>query len=298
MLSWDDLQYILAVRRHGSLANAAKALGLNKSTVGRRIAALEAELGVALTERGPLGYDLTSAGRTATTVAEQMERLVNELIAEVGGIDESASGTVRVTVPHWVAERLIIPSLPELRSAHPRLDVDLITTDDVLNLSRREADIAIRNQRPTQQSLSVQKVGIIAFGMYASPEYLKRHGTPHDRGDFEGHQLIAYQGAVAYVRAYRWTNSLSCPIAFRASDATSMLKAVSAGLGIGVLPSFITNGAENVVCLNEVGPPEPEVIWLVTHPDTRDIARVRVVAQWLLRLFSDHATWLAGQGNR
>jgi DNA-binding transcriptional LysR family regulator len=294
VVNWDDLRYVLAVQRHGSLARAAKALGLNKSTVSRRIATLEHELGVTLLERGPLGYDLSKPGRRATAVAEQIETLVHELLSDVGGVDRVASGLVRVTAPHWFAQRLIIPGLPTLREAHPGLNVDLVTTDEVLNIAKGEADIAIRNQRPTQNSLSVRKGGLIYFGLYASREYLASHGTPRNQNDFEGHELIAYQTAVAHVKAYRWTNDLPCPIAFRASDAESMLDAVAAGLGIGVLPCFITTKTRGIVCLEEVGPPEPEEIWLVTQAEARSVERVQVVSKWLLAQFVEHAEWLAG----
>ena len=294
MLVWDDLRYVLAVRRHGSLARAAKALGLNKSTVSRRIAAIEGELGVALLQRGPNGYEFTPAGEAATAAAEQLERVVNELAAAVGGADRTAKGTVRVTVPAWFAQYLIIPALTQFREAHPGLDLHLITTDEVVDLTRREVDIGIRNVRPTQQSLIVRKWGVIAFAMYASREYVERHGTPSDRTDFADHHLIAYRDAVAYVSAYRWTNSLSDHVSLRATDATSMLDAVAAGLGIGVLPCFLAANAEGVVCLETVGPPEPEVIWLVTHPDTLEIQRVRVVTAWLAQLFARNADALAG----
>jgi DNA-binding transcriptional LysR family regulator len=245
-------------------------------------------------ERGPLGYDLSTAGRRATAVAEQIERLAQQLLAEVGGVDRAASGLVRVTAPHWFARHLLIPALPALRADYPQLDVDFVTTDDVLNLARGEADIAIRNQRPTQESLSVRKATVIYFGMYAARDYLACHGTPRSRQDFEGHQLIAYQTAVAHVKAYRWTNDLPCAIALRASDAQSMLDAVAAGLGIGVLPCFITSETPQITCLEEVGPPEPEDIWLVTRDDARDIERVRIVADWLINVLAKHKDRLAG----
>jgi DNA-binding transcriptional LysR family regulator len=292
VLVWDDLRYILAVRRHGSLARAAKALALNKSTVSRRLAAIEEELGVALMQRGPHGYELTEAGEAATAMAERIERLVNELVAAVGGSDRTARGTVRITVPAWFAQHVLIPGLADFRATHPGLDVHLITTDEVLDLGRREADIGMRNVRPTQQSLIVRKGCDIDFAMYASREYIARHGMPRDRTDLAAHQLIAYRDAVAYVEAYRWSNELSDRVAFRASDATSMLDAVAAGLGIGVLPCFLAARAPDVVCLESVGGPQPEVIWLVTHPDTAGIERVRIVMAWLTEQLARYADTL------
>ncbi len=292
MLTWDDLRYILAVRRHGSLAAAAKALALNKSTVSRRLAALEAELGVALMQRGAHGYELTEAGTAATALAERIEGLFNELVATIGDADRAAKGTVRVTVPAWFAQHVLIPGLADFRAAHPGLDIHLITTDEVVDLGRRDVDIGMRNVRPTQQSLIVRKGGEIDFAMYASRDYIARHGAPRDRADLAHHQFIAYRDAVAYVAAYRWTNELSERVAFRATDASSMLDAVAAGLGIGVLPCFLTAHLDTLVCLDEVGPAQPELIWLVSHPDALAAERVRVVMDWLKEQFARNAATL------
>ena len=294
MLTWDDLRYLLAVSRSGSLGGAAKALGLNKSTVSRRISALEDALGVALLERTSRGYELTAAGRSATVTAERIEQLVTTLEDSVGDRDRRPAGIVRVTLPAWFAQQLIIPELPRLRESYPELDVHLVTTDEVLNLAAREADIGIRNVRPTQQSLVARRAGDIAFGMYASREYLQRHGEPAHREDFTGHQLVAYQSAVSHVQAFRWANSLTCPVALRATDATSMLDAVAAGLGIGVLPCFLADQLEGAVCLETLGGRQPEQIWLVSHPDARGIERMRVVMGWLVELFNRKAVVLSG----
>jgi len=292
VLIWDDLRFMLAVRRHGSLGRAAKALALNKSTISRRVAALEAELGVSLMQRNQQGYELTAAGEAVTQAAERMDQIANELIASVGDADRVAKGVVSVTVPAWFAQHVIIPALGDFREMHPGLDVHLMTTDDVVDLSRREVDIALRNARPTQQSLIVRKAGPIAFAMYAARDYITRLGMPTCREDLERHQLIGYRDAVAYVAAYRWTNELSHRVSFRAADATSMLEAVSTGLGIGVLPCFLTTGMTNVVCVDTIGPPEPETIWLVTHPDTVGVERVRVVDDWLVDRFVQKADFL------
>jgi DNA-binding transcriptional LysR family regulator len=294
VLGWDDLRYVLAVRRHGSLGRAARALGLNKSTISRRIAAIESELGVALLERRARGYEVTAQGEAAIAAAEQIERVVNELEGAVGDTDRTLKGTVRVTVPGWFAQYVIIPPLAQFRESHPGLDVHLVTTDEVLDLGQREVDIGLRNKRPTQRSLMVRKAGIVAFGLYASRKYLALHGTPNDREDLAHHQLIGYRDAVAYVDAYRWTNDFSERVAFRATDATSMLDAVVASLGIGVLPCFLAMREPEVVSLGAVGPPAPETIWLVSHPDTAKIARVRAVTRWLLELFVKNADLIGG----
>ena len=249
-------------------------------------------------QRGRLGYEFTEAGQAATAAAERIERITNELVVAVGDTDRTAKGTVNVTVPAWFAQYVIIPHLAEFRAAHPGLDIHLITTDDVLDLGRREADIGIRNVRPKQQSMIVRKGVSLAFAMYASREYLELHGTPADRSDLRQHQLIAYRDAVAYVQAYRWTNDFSDRVAFRATDAASMLDAVAAGLGIGVLPCFLATRESGVVCLETLGPPQLETIWLVTHPDAYGIAHVRTAAEWLVSVFASNSSALAARGGK
>ena len=244
-------------------------------------------------QRGPAGYEFTAAGETATVSAERIERIVNELVAAVGDADRTGKGTVRVTVPSWFAQYLIIPALTDFRETHPGLDIHLLTTDAVLDLVRREADIGLRNVRPTQQSLIVRKGGLLDFAMYASREYVALHGMPKDRAELANHHLIGYRDAVAYVEAYRWANAVADRVSFRATDAASMLDAVAAGLGIGVLPCILGRQREGLVCLETVGPPAPEMIWLVTHPDTREIERVRLVMAWLGELFARNAADLS-----
>jgi len=294
MVTWDDLRAVLAVARHGSLAKAAKALGLNKSTVGRRLAALEDALGVALVRRTSSGYELTDAGRAATRTAEAIERLVDELTDSIGGEDREVSGTVRLTAPVWLAQDLIIPALPALRETYPGLEVHFLTTDSVLNIANREADIALRNVKPEQQSLRVRKAGEIGFAMYASRAYLEEHGTPTDRDSLAKHKFIAYQDRIARQDGFAWLNELNLSVVFRANDAAVMQNAVVANLGIGIFSCFSAVANSELVCLDAVGGAQPVTVWLVTHPDSKDISRIGVVTDWILELFRDHAARLSG----
>src|SRR5437667_3972209 len=153
-MDWNDLRYLLAVHRHGSLARAAKELKVTKGTAGRRLAALESALGARLVERKPTGFVLTDAGRAAIDAAESVDStLVTLRDSLVGAGDTQPRGAVRMTAPHWLAARFIIPELPELKTRHPHLDVQLVGTNQLLNLAQREADVAIRNVRPAHKSL-------------------------------------------------------------------------------------------------------------------------------------------------
>ncbi len=168
-VDWNDLKYLLAVERRGSLAAAAKELGVTKATASRRLAALEAALGARLVERNPKGLTLTAAGREAADSARQVGDVVVGLADRVGKVsDAKPRGTVRLTAPPWLAERCLIPALPELAARYPELEVELAGTNRLLNLAQREADLAIRNVKPTQQGLFARKIGEIGGRVYAS----------------------------------------------------------------------------------------------------------------------------------
>src|SRR5689334_8785319 len=158
-MDWNDLRYLLAVHRGGSLAGAAKALGVTKATASRRLAALEEALGTELVARTPDGLTLTEAGRIALSSAEEMARIAAAIESRLGNAEDGAvRGTVRLTAPQWLAERLLLSELPALRAQHPGLEVQLLGTNAVLDLTRLEADLALRNVKPTHLSLVARKV--------------------------------------------------------------------------------------------------------------------------------------------
>lgn len=175
MLDWDDLRYFLAIAQHGSLSAAAKELHVAQSTVGRRLASLERSLGARLLNRTPDGYFPTLAGQNVREQAERLEAEVLALERNVGGRDTRLSGLVRVTCAETVASQILAPCLATLHTEHPEIMIELIPNQRELSLSMREADIAVRLKRPDQHDLVVRRVGSLAFGLYASPEYLERY---------------------------------------------------------------------------------------------------------------------------
>jgi molybdate transport repressor ModE-like protein len=182
------------VQRQGSLARAARELGVTKATASRRLAALEEALGAKLVERRPSGLELTPAGRQAIAAAEGVEAALAGLADRVSAAaDVRPAGLVRVTVPPWIADRFLIPALPELTARYSELQVDLDGTNKILNLAQREADVAIRNARPTQRSLIVRKVARLGGCVYGSRLYLEGRGTPRSRKEVVGHDVLAYE---------------------------------------------------------------------------------------------------------
>ncbi len=190
MLDWDDLRFFLAIARQGSLSAASKQLHVAQSTVGRRLASLEATLGVRLLNRTPEGYLATLAGEDVRRQAERVEVEALSLERQVGGQDTRLAGLVRITCAETIASNLIAPGLGTLHLKNPDIMVELIPNPKELSLSMREADTSIRLRQPDQHDLVVRRIGTLAFGLYASPGYLERHGECYYDAGCAGHRLI------------------------------------------------------------------------------------------------------------
>ena len=190
MLDWDDLRFFLAVARHGSLSAAAKDLRVAQSTVGRRLASLEASLGVRLLNRTPDGYVLTLAGEDVREKAERLEAEARSLERNVGGRDTRLAGLVRITCTETVASHIVAPCFAALHLQHPDILIEVIPDPRDLSLAMREAEISVRLSRPDQHDLVVRRIGNLAFGLYASPRYLECCGELDFEAGCSGHSVI------------------------------------------------------------------------------------------------------------
>lgn len=295
-VQWNDLRFLLAVGRSGSISAAATSLGVNKATVSRRVAALEDELGTSLLTRSTTGYELTGAGHAALAAAEQVDEVIGQLQHRVGKADHVLAGTVRVTAPPWFVRKVIVPELEAFLVKHPQLQVLNVATDEVLDLTKRAADVGVRNCVPQQNSLLVRRVGEMGFSLYAARSYLDRQGVPRNVDEVRGHALIAFHDTVTYIEDFEWLNELDCPIAFRATDTAAQVDAAIAGLGLAVLPAFLANVSPDLVRLHEVQPPALEAVYTVMPPEMKQVARVRAVADWIAGLFQRYASAFRGPG--
>ncbi|HET8539001.1 MAG TPA: LysR family transcriptional regulator [Anaeromyxobacter sp.] len=277
-LDWGHLRFFLELARTGSLSRAARRLGVDRNTVARRVAALEEELGIALFERGPQGWTRTAAGDDLAALASRVEEDVLALARHADARDRAVAGNVRLTTASHVAARLLAPALPALRARHPGLVLELAVDQRTFDLTRREADLAVRMGRPRDAGLVMRKLSDVAYGLYASPAYLGRRRAV----DLASDAFVGFDESLASAPQERWLAKLAPArrVAFRCNSTAALQAAARAGVGVAVLPCFAAEGDAELVRLD--GPaPVPHELWLLVHGDLRRTPRVRAVIEWV-----------------
>lgn len=280
-LDWNDLRYFLAVARTASLTQTSLDLRVSQSTVSRRIAELEASIGMTLFQRHQTGYFLTDEGREVLRHAELVEDSIMGLERGAASLDKMPAGTVRLATSENLATDLIIPALGAFRDLYPGICLEIITSTATAELDRREADIALRVVRPTRGNLKVRRVGHMTYSVYGSRDYVERH--PYVEGEpLGGRHFIAWDDSHAHMPAAAWLTREhpGCKIALITSSLPTQIAAVRAGLGLAVIPDFLTVKDEFVRVIPSDRMFSAE-IWLVTHADLVASARVRAVGDFL-----------------
>lgn len=278
MNDWDDLRFFLAVARKGSVRGAAAQLGVNHSTVSRRIDAFEKKLSARLFERLPSGYFITSAGEEMRQSAENIEAEVDTIDRRVVGQDRRLGGLLRVTLVESMAQNLLMADLVAFIGLHPEIELDLITTNSTVNLSKREADVAIRVSNDPTDTLVGRRVLKLAIANYASTDYLASHNPSKSPND------LTWIGAGDPVPDPQWVRDSPYPKTSARNHIRHplvQLAAAKAGMGMAILPCFI---GDSELTLRRVPPaaatPDRDV-WLLTHEDLRQTARVRVFIDFM-----------------
>jgi DNA-binding transcriptional LysR family regulator len=291
-LNWDDLRFVLALHRQGSVGSAARALKVDPSTIGRRIAALEGELGAQLVVRQPDGMKLTDAGREAALAAEAIDARLGALANKVGGVDEQPRGQVRVSATEGFAT-ILYGSLAALREDYPEIIVDLLLSSAAVDLARGEADIAIRAFRETRGDLVTRKVVDIGWSLYAAPGYLARKPPLVDPCDLGGHDVIGLADVASRTPGARWLEeqARNVTVVFRAASTTAAMNAARVGMGIAVVPCFVADASVQRLTPKVVATSE---VFLVTTPDSKATARVRIVCNALANMFAKEKAALNG----
>jgi len=296
MFDWNDLTFFLEVARQGRLGSAARRLHVDHTTVGRRIAELEKALNVKLFDRTQNGFVLTEAGHRLIAHAETMEN--NALaIAENAGRSAALAGTVRLATMEGIASFYVAPNLRHFHAEHPSIVVELVTSTQLLNLTKREADVSLSFVCPSGSRLVVRKVGRFDLRLYGSPEYLERRGMPKSVADLNEHLFVDYIDDLVQIPAVRWLHdAIEHPqVVFRSSSMVAQQNAAAAGMGLVVLPSF--TGARD----RRLKPLLTELLsikrdlWLAVHEDLRNLARVKALTRFLTNLIERDRNFLDGR---
>lgn len=280
---WRLVRSFLAALDQGSLLGAARVLSASQPTIGRHIAELEAQLGVLLFERTGRGLLPTATALQLAESARAMDSAANELARNVSGLEPGISGTVRITASQPVACYVLPPILAQMRLALPDIQVELVASNAVSNLLRREADIALRMVQPDQASLVAKRIARVTLGTYAHRDYLRRRGTPKQPQDLLNHELVGSDRDEAILKGM---TGFGLPVtresfAFRCDDLIAYWEAVRAGLGIGFIADYLAATDRDVVAVLPMIKVPPIPIWLTVHREIRTSHRIRAVYDFL-----------------
>ncbi|MDB5698536.1 MAG: transcriptional regulator, LysR family [Alphaproteobacteria bacterium] len=296
LVHWNDLQVFLAVARFGQLARAAAALGVDATTVGRRLRRLEQELEQTLFEQTRVGQTLTEAGERLLLRVEAMEHAASE-IGNKPADGQGLSGLLRISVSEGFGTWFVAQHLRSFTEANPGLTVDLVANSGFLSPSRRETDVAVLLARPRKGPLVSRKLSDYCLRLYASRAYLERHaGMIDDAAELRAHPLIGYIPDFIYAPELRYMDDVAPGLALtiRSSSINAQYRLTAAGAGISVLPCFI--GDEDPQLVRIV--PDVRIMrsfWLVTHEDTRRLGRIVAFSEWMTDLVQRQRERLLGR---
>lgn len=281
---WNRARAFLAVAEAGSLSAAARAMGMTQPTVGRQIAALERELGVALFERGPRGLALTPGGADLVEPVRGMFESATQLALTASGRSQTVEGTVCVSASETVAAFELPALLAPLAGIAPRLEIEIVASNAISDLRRREADIAVRNVRPTQRELVARKVKEIPAWLYATPDLIERLGAPAAPVDLANAPFVGFQSSDRLMDGLNVRGFSLTPANFRRRSESELVRweMVKQGLGIGVFTEDIGDREPLVRRVLPNMEPIMVPVWLTAHREVRTSRRVRLVYDLLL----------------
>jgi len=296
MLSWDDFRFVKAIADSRSLAGAATSLCVNHSTVFRRLGQIERQLGSRLFERGRAGYALTPSGEEMVELAERVGDDITSFERKVTGRDLRPSGELRITTTDTILLHLLTGILVDFRRAFPEIVIDIVVSNAMLNLSKRDADVAVRasyHHTETPAGHCVSRIGWAVFGAKGMVEHTLDPNT-----DLTRYAWAAFSDSALTVRASKWLKERGINenrIVYRVNTMLGLAEAVTGGVGLALLPCFIGHALPT---LAQLTPPLPEVqgeLWLMTHPDLRNTARVRTFLDFCASEFAKRRAIIEGQ---
>jgi DNA-binding transcriptional LysR family regulator len=295
-MDWDDYQYFLAVAGSGSVSAAARRLGQSHSTVLRRLDKLEAALDVRLFERFQTGYVLTASGEELQALLAPVADGMQDIERKLAGQDAALQGTIRVTTTDTLLD-LLLPALSGFRAAYPGIQLQIAVNNSFLNLSKRDADVAVRPSNEPPDNLVGRRLGRLRTAPYAAEAYLRRRGPGTDWASYDGasydreaYDWVAPDDSLAHLGQARWLRE-HVPAERHAATVDSLLgmaQAVEAGLGAGMLLCLLADARPGLVRLAEPDPALDTAVWILTHPDLRRVNRIRVFTAWLADALAGH----------
>lgn len=289
--SWDLYRSFLAILEEGSLSGAARALGLSQPTIARHLDALEASLGLELFVRSQHGLSPTEAALELKPHAEMLSATTAALLRTASGHGSEVKGAVRISASEVVGVEVLPPILAELRRAYPALTFEMVLSNAVDNLLRRDADIAIRMVEPVHEALIVQRIGEITVGLYAHRDYLQRYGAPDSLADLHAHSIIGFDRETPAIRSMmRRAPALDTRLfAFRTDSDLAQMAAIRAGFGIGGCQVPIARREPGLVRLLPDAFALKLGVWVVMHENLRSTPRYRAVFDALVAGMRKHA---------
>lgn len=297
MIEWDDLRFVLAVSRAGSASGAAQALGVNQTTVVRRVTRLETVMGAEILERRQRGHGLTSVGERVAGVAQRLEQEVAALENTIGSERRMLADCVRLTTSEALANVLVAPFLRKLHQRHPRITVELVLGDRKFDVAGGEADLAVRGgSRPRGTGIVARRLPDVAWAVYCGTSYAQDRGIPDTLAALDGHNVVGPEGAMTTFPGAVWLKRVAsrAKISARSNSLTNLAQAVKAGLGVAVLPCILADSDPAFIrCM----PPIPELdaeLWLIVRESVKREPHVRAVADLLFEYVETLRAELAG----
>lgn len=284
-ISWELYRSYLSVLQEGSLSAAARKMGIAQPTVGRHIVALEKALGTALFTRSQNGLLPTEAALDLQALAESMSNTAAALKRAAEGQGDGVRGTVRVTASEVIGMEVLPPIITQLQDAYPALKIELVLSNRIQDLVKREADIAIRMTQPKQEQLIARHIGKVSLGLYAHKKYLRKHGTPKSLAELAHHALIGFDEETPFIRAARKTFPFwqRDAFSFRSDSDVAQLAMIRAGSGIGICQVGIARRDTQLVRLLADEFEMSLETWLTMHEDLRSNPRCKATFDALLR---------------
>lgn len=280
---WGTMEWFLAIARTGRLTLAAQKLGIDHTTLSRRVKALEEALGARLFDRTVSGYSLTPQGERFLAAAQRVETIALQAASDISGATSRIDGTVRIGAPEGFGSSFVAPALVRLGRAQPGLKLELVSLPRQFSLTKREADMAVSLARPSKGRLHAHKLTNYELGLYGSKAYLAEAGRPETLADLRHHGILGYIQDLIYARELDYIPQISRDISPRltSSSLPAQLNMTLAGGGLCVLPRFLAHGHADLV---HVLPEEVRLVrsfWMVVHSELRGLSRIRTCAEFI-----------------